>query len=902
MTENRNKPYTISIGTDNRPGGVEGEYHLQFKPDIMNVTFGEQEEVAKEFGGTMRVTNGQEWADFYHEADAVKFAEKVIGMNQERETAANKKKEGTKITVKGSHGKVLNLIPSDDPVKNRIVETLKDRLIFHDAESVDDVLDKTKDSYEMKVWNRLNKDLWEIAYRKNNTDIRLNISSSDDLSKIKVVEHERRYYGQSDIDESVGDFDLKEMPPVKDITEKSNVHPKQRKDDVSKISFFKSESGKNAGKYILYWEDDKGKNHRVYDLLDQKERFIVSAFFKAIKEGRREEFLNDLVSKLSKAQKKDVKKDEAVKFAEKVVDLNQERLLQARFDAFKAKHGDEPLYAEVTIRWKDDGTEQEDIIKLSDDIDERDDDKVFFNVTGLNDLKSLINPDNGEDFYIVDVQDITFQPKSLFLNDEKAVTVDQIQEKAVKLFGNNFEFDYWNETQAGTKIDRIDLGEMPDTISIDKLEIKDGKLSLYSNDIASDVDLQALDDIELSKVDVSLDEIKGYLISSNKEKDLVNRYQAAGMGNGTQLWPDRGTLGAYQAYAFKDNKILVFKDADDNKGVLLSSLPHEEQERLMDAIGTLLDRHLTAQQKPHTNINLSKEILAEKIKNSSYWTDIEENNFPDKVVFNSSKNRLANGEKILCFDCEWEEIGDLHIVSYFNPNKRNLYVTEDGFLVNSKVHTSTVKPAYLTFEKTDTKVFDTTIRQDQQQELSESKTKLFATILEAKKDLGDHFSIVPTEISENGDKHVITEILPDFESPFEDQNIIGGVSHSGDEDCVHNLALCLENVNDAESLGKAVHEAHVKHLEQDAKQAIHDRIVTPSARRFTSDQVEVLNRYHQVAAQDKPAGEVFKELLQEMAQNPDVARKPEKWVADTAKELDTIAEGITRTETRGLHK
>lgn len=135
-------------------------------------------------------------------------------VNQERETVANNKKEGTKITVKGSHGKVLNLIPSDDPVKNRIVETLKDCLVFHNAKSVDDVLDKTKDFYEMKVWNRLNKNLWEIAYRKNNTDIRLNISSSGDLSKIKVVEHERRYYGQSDIDESVGDFDLKALDDI----------------------------------------------------------------------------------------------------------------------------------------------------------------------------------------------------------------------------------------------------------------------------------------------------------------------------------------------------------------------------------------------------------------------------------------------------------------------------------------------------------------------------------------------------------------------------------------------------------------------------------------------------------------------------------------------------------------
>lgn len=190
----------------------------------------------------------------------------------------------------------------------------------------------------------------------------------------------------------------------------------------------------------------------------------------------------------------------------------------------------------------------------------------------------------------------------------------------------------------------------------------------------------------------------------------------------------------------------------------------------------------------------------------------------------------------------------------------------------------------------------------QQKELADAKTKLFATILEAKKDLGDHFSIVPTEISENGDKHVISEILPDFESPFEDQDIIGGVSHSGDEDCVHNLALCLENVNDAEALGKAVHDAHMKHLEQGAKQAIRDRIVTPSARSFTPNQVDALNRYHQIATPETPAREVFTRLLHEVSQEPDVAQKSEKWIIDTAKELDEVAKGNTREDNQQLKR
>lgn len=186
-------------------------------------------------------------------------------------------------------------------------------------------------------------------------------------------------------------------------------------------------------------------------------------------------------------------------------------------------------------------------------------------------------------------------------------------------------------------------------------------------------------------------------------------------------------------------------------------------------------------------------------------------------------------------------------------------------------------------------------------EMQEAKAKLFDTIMEAKKDMGDEISIAPTEISENGDKYVITEILPDFESPFEDQNIIGGVSHSDDEGCVHNLALCLENVNDAEALEKAVHEAHVKHLEQDAKQAIRDRIVTPSARRFTPDQIEHLKIYAGLFP-DTPAGELFTKLYEDVIKDPDVARKPEKWQADTLKELEDIAQGKVHEEAQQLKK
>lgn len=114
-----------------------------------------------------------------------------------------------------------------------------------------------------------------------------------------------------------------------------------------------------------------------------------------------------------------------------------------------------------------------------------------------------------------------------------AMTVEQLQEKAVSMFGENFEFNYWNETEPGTKIDRIDLGEMPDTISVDRLGIKDGQLYLYSDDISSEINMEAMDAVEISKVRASLDDIKEYLnahqeVSVSEDEESVTVKEADG--------------------------------------------------------------------------------------------------------------------------------------------------------------------------------------------------------------------------------------------------------------------------------------------------------------------------------------------------------------------------------------
>lgn len=97
-------------------------------------------------------------------------------------------------------------------------------------------------------------------------------------------------------------------------------------------------------------------------------------------------------------------------------------------------------------------------------------------------------------------------------------------------------------------------------------------------------------------------------------------------------------------------------------------------------------------------------------------------------------------------------------------------------------------------------------------------------------------------------------------------------------------------------------EAFNAQLELRAKNAIHGRIINPWQRTFTQEQVDALNLYHQVVVPKTPAKEAFSRLLHEVSQEQDVALRTEKWLTDTAKELDDIAEGKVRNEASQLKR
>ena len=114
----------------------------------------------------------------------------------------------------------------------------------------------------------------------------------------------------------------------------------------------------------------------------------------------------------------------------------QRDLIKERYNAFVAEHGEEPLYAEVTIRFKDDGESHLDMIKLSSDADPRDDDKIFFYVDSLRDLQNLVQPDNGEDFDLIGIQNIEFYDKSLYLGEEESKS-SQLSPEEMKWFDDH---------------------------------------------------------------------------------------------------------------------------------------------------------------------------------------------------------------------------------------------------------------------------------------------------------------------------------------------------------------------------------------------------------------------------------------------------------------------------------
>ena len=98
-----------------------------------------------------------------------------------------------------------------------------------------------------------------------------------------------------------------------------------------------------------------------------------------------------------------------------------------------------------------------------------------------------------------------------------------------------------------------------------------------------------------------------------------------------------------------------------------------------------------------------------------------------------------------------------------------------------------------------------------------------------------------------------------------------------------------------------VAEAKFNKTTSAAKEAIHDRIVTPTARWFTDDQTKALKNYSEMFPAEADTKELFTHLHEEVCKQDDIKRCPEKWRTDALKELNELSEGITRNPSKSIH-
>ncbi len=90
----------------------------------------------------------------------------------------------------------------------------------------------------------------------------------------------------------------------------------------------------------------------------------------------------------------------------------QEQLTNAR-EQYVAQYGVEPKYADVVVRFDGEIEYENQIIRILDENEQNvdtesffDDDEIFFYVKNFDELIELCNPNNGEDFIVVDYVDL----------------------------------------------------------------------------------------------------------------------------------------------------------------------------------------------------------------------------------------------------------------------------------------------------------------------------------------------------------------------------------------------------------------------------------------------------------------------------------------------------------------
>lgn len=153
----------------------------------------------------------------------------------------------------------------------------------------------------------------------------------------------------------------------------------------------------------MYGGEIKSPTNRIYQAVEPATGLLCQVESFIIEDGK----LNVKVSfdgDSSEQSVSDFHSEELVDGMQLMISGMKEALLSKMEKAYSDYMKDniqEPRYANCQVTYKDDGTQLDVAIKLSLDVDEAEDDKIFYSLKGFSDLKYFLIP-GAEDFIVTD--------------------------------------------------------------------------------------------------------------------------------------------------------------------------------------------------------------------------------------------------------------------------------------------------------------------------------------------------------------------------------------------------------------------------------------------------------------------------------------------------------------------
>lgn len=108
---------------------------------------------------------------------------------------------------------------------------------------------------------------------------------------------------------------------------------------------------------------------------------------------------------------------------------------------------------------------------------------------------------------------------------------EELNKEAARILGREFYFDCTRFPD----FDRVMLGDVPDTITVDRVRMTDGNLSLYSEDLRMDIDLGALRDDDKNRVIDMLKDAKAADLFIKYDTQVTTVMDSDGVSSSTKV-------------------------------------------------------------------------------------------------------------------------------------------------------------------------------------------------------------------------------------------------------------------------------------------------------------------------------------------------------------------------------